>query len=98
MKRGGTEGVVFTVMPPVNVCMSDSEPSGAKIRPLTQAEIELLAWEFGSAPYCRSKGCREMARRWCSVDLSGQTVQVPCEYCDRHAREFAVAHGLDPNF
>ena len=78
--------------------MGDKEPSGAKIRPLTQAEIELLAWEFGSAPYCRSKGCREMARWWCSVDLSGQTIQVPCEYCDRHAREFAVAHGLEAGF
>jgi len=39
-----------------------------------------------------------MARWWCSVDRSGQTVLVPCEYCDHHAREFAVEHGLDVNF
>jgi hypothetical protein len=30
--------------------MGDSETSGAKIRPLTQAEVELLAWEFGANP------------------------------------------------
>jgi hypothetical protein len=70
--------------------------SGANIRLLSQAEIELLAWEFGNAPYCRYKGCREIARWWCSAELSGHTVHVPCEYCDSHAREFAVAHGLEP--
>ena len=78
--------------------MTDSKRSGAKIRLLTRAEVELLGWECGGPPYCRSRGCTEKARWWCSIELSCQTAERPSEYCNRHASEFALEHGLDTSF
>ena len=68
--------------------------TGAKIRLLTEGELDLASFVFGGTAYCRAAGCLQKARWSCLV----QAGESPKLFCDGHARQFAKDHGIDHNF